>query len=242
MGKRVVYMPSCHSTNDVASDLLKKQEIEEGTIVITNHQTSGRGQQGNHWEADAGKNITFSLVLKPKALFVVDHFVLNVIISLGVADLVQNILSIGVKVKWPNDVYCNGGKICGILIKNTVKGQVLENSIVGIGLNVNQQHFSYSRATSLSLLSGNTTYDLSQILESLILSIEKRYFQWKNDVESLWDDYFMNMYWYEEVRTYKADGEYFTGIIKGVTKTGRLIVEQENEIRMFDFKTIEFVK
>lgn len=242
MGKKVVYMPSCHSTNDVASDLIKKGDVEEGTIVITDHQTKGRGQPGNHWEAEEGKNITCSLVLKPKTLSISDQFLLNVIISMGVADIVSSILSIDTKVKWPNDIYCKGEKVSGILIKNTIKKYTLENSVAGIGLNVNQQRFSNSKATSLSILSGNATYDLPQILESLVLSIEKRYFQWKNDTESLWNDYLEQLYWLGEVRTYKSEGEYFTGIIRSVTKSGKLVIEDEVYTKEFDFKTIEFIK
>jgi len=242
MGKKVVYMPSCHSTNEVASDLLKTQKIEEGTVIITDNQTSGRGQQGNHWESDKGKNITCSLILKPNALPLSDQFVLNIIVSLGVADLVSDVLSMDAKVKWPNDVYCNNEKISGILINSTIKGHMLENSVVGIGLNVNQQHFSNTKATSLSLLSGNTTYNLPQILESLILCIEKRYFQWKNDIDGLRNDYLKNMYWRDQVRTYKENGKYFTGIIKDVTNSGKLMVEDEVQTRLFDFKAIEFVK
>lgn len=242
MAKKVVYMPSCHSTNEVASDLLKTQKIEEGTIIITDNQTRGRGQQGNYWESDKGKNITCSLILKPKTLLLSDQFVLNIIVSLGVADLVSQVLSMDAKVKWPNDVYCNGEKISGILINSTIKGYMLENSVVGIGLNVNQQHFSNIKATSLSLLSGNATYNLPQILEPLILCVEKRYFQWKNDIDGLRSDYLNNMYWHDQVRTYKANGKYFTGIIKGVTNTGKLMVQDEVQTRLFDFKTIEFVK
>jgi len=242
MGKRVVYMPSCHSTNEVASDLLKKGRIEEGTIVITDNQTKGRGQQGNHWEAEEGKNITCSLILRPKALPTIDQFVLNIIASLGVADIVREVLSIDTEVKWPNDVYCEGQKISGILINNFIKRSSIESAVIGIGLNVNQNSFEYEKATSLSLLSGNNTYDLPQILESLILSIEKRYFQWKNHRETLWNDYLDRMYWYGEVRTYKANNRFFTGIIRGVTKAGRLILEGEEKTSEYDFKAIEFVE
>jgi len=163
-------------------------------------------------------------------------------VSLGVADLVSDVLSMDAKVKWPNDVYCNDEKISGILINSTIKGHMLENSVVGIGLNVNQQHFSNTKATSLSLLSGNATYNLPQILESLILCVEKRYFQWKNDIEGLRADYFKNMYWHNQVRTYKENGKHFTGVIKGVTNAGKLMVEDEEQTRLFDFKAIEFVK
>jgi BirA family biotin operon repressor/biotin-[acetyl-CoA-carboxylase] ligase len=242
MGKKVVYMPSCSSTNEVASDLMRIQEIEEGTVVITDHQTSGRGQQGNQWESTKGMNITCSLILKPKVLALRDQFVLNMIVSLGVADLVSEVLSVEAKVKWPNDVYCNGEKISGILINSTIKGYMLEHAVVGIGLNVNQQIFANVNATSLSLHSGNTIYSLPQILESLILCVEKRYFQWKNDVEALRSDYLGKMYWYDQVRTYKENGKYFTGIIKGVTTAGKLLVEDEKQTRSFDFKAIAFVK
>ena len=130
----------------------------------------------------------------------------------------------------------------GILIKNAIKKNLFESSVVGIGLNVNQRQFINTKATSLSVLSGNSTYDLSQILESLVLSIEKRYFQWKNDLDNLWKEYLERLYWLGEVRTYKSEKEYFTGIIRGVTKSGRLVVEGENHTREFDFKTITFIK
>ena len=242
MGKKVVYMPSCHSTNQVATDLLKNGDIAEGTIVITDHQTKGRGQRGNHWEAEEGKNITCSIILKPKTLLISDQFILNVIVSMGVADLVSSVLSMDTKVKWPNDIYCKGEKISGILINNSIKKNMLESSVIGIGLNVNQQQFTNSKATSLSVLSGNATYNLSQILESLVLSVEKRYFQWKNNTESLWEDYLAQLYWLGEVRTYKSREEYFTGIIRSVTKSGRLVIEGEGHTTEFDFKTITFIK
>jgi BirA family biotin operon repressor/biotin-[acetyl-CoA-carboxylase] ligase len=242
MGKRVVYMPSCHSTNDVASDLLKNGSIEEGTIVITDHQIHGRGQQGNQWEADQGKNITCSLILKPKPLLVKEQFVLNVMISLGVADLVEKVTSKDANVKWPNDIYCEGHKICGILISNIVRKNTIETTVAGIGLNVNQMQFMNGNATSLALLSGNVTYNLEQILESLIMAVEKRYFQWKNNCDDLWDDYLSKLYWLDEVRTFEANDEYFTGMIRGVSRTGQLLIEDEVGVKEFEFKTIRFAK
>ena len=242
IGKNIVFMSSCHSTNDVASDLLKAGDVQEGTIVITDHQSKGRGQQGNHWEADPGKNITCSVILKPKTLLISDQFLLNVITSLAIADLVSDVLTIESKVKWPNDIYCLGDKICGILINNYLKKDCISSAVIGIGLNVNQRSFDIDNATSLSTLSGNATYDLPQILESLVLSIEKRYFQWKNDEATLWQEYLSKLYWKDEIRTFIAGGKYFTGVIRDVTKQGQLVVEKEQGLQPFDFKTISFIK
>ena len=113
----VHYLPSCHSTNEVAAQVLGN----EGTIIITDEQTNGKGQRGNTWESEPFKNLTFSLVLKPSFIPVQYQFRITKIISVAIAQVLQSKLSKAVKIKWPNDIFVGDDKIGGVLIQNTVK-------------------------------------------------------------------------------------------------------------------------
>ena len=124
-------MPTCHSTNDIAADLYKKNQLNVGTVVTTGHQISGRGQRGNSWEAAPGKNITCSIVFSPSFLELTENFYLNIFSSLGIVDYLSK-LDENFKIKWPNDIFFKNRKICGLLVENTIKGQAIASSILGI--------------------------------------------------------------------------------------------------------------
>jgi len=153
-GNQIIYLKECQSTNDVLAELSKQATVFEGAIVITDHQLGGRGQRGNVWEANPGDNLTLSLLYKPFFVQVQFPFGLNIAVSLGIFDVLNEYLPQKVKIKWPNDmiVSVNGvdKKICGILMENTIKKNQFENAIIGIGINVNQTNFKESKATSLT--------------------------------------------------------------------------------------------
>ena len=120
LGKDIIYLTECHSTNDEALERLRRREISEGSIIFTDNQTKGRGQRGNVWLSQAGMNITFSLLLKPNFLIPSEQFYLNMIISLSVVELFLG-YSDDMKIKWPNDIlHQSDGKIGGILIENII--------------------------------------------------------------------------------------------------------------------------
>ena len=131
------------STNQYC-ELLNLDETEEFTVIVARTQTAGIGQRGNHWEAKPDKNLTFSLVLKPTWLPVADQYQLTKAVSLGIADCLMPLIAEGdrrVRIKWPNDIYVDNNKICGILITHRITNGQIAASVVGIGLNVNQQTF-----------------------------------------------------------------------------------------------------
>ena len=242
VGKRTVFMPSCHSTSEVASDLLKKGPIEDGTLIITDNQTKGRGQQGNSWESRPGQNLTFSIVLKPHALTINDHFQLNIISSLAIKSYLNTVCHLKVFVKWPNDIYVGTEKIAGILISNILRSNYIVNSIIGIGLNINQTDFNVLNATSLKLCSG-VGYSLPESLELLVLEIEKYYFKWKRgEINDLVKEYQDSLYWKDVVHTFLVDNNYFTGIIRGINNAGQLHIERENDHAFFNFKEVSFIE
>ena len=126
------------STNDYLSQLCKNNETKEFYTVWAERQTAGRGQRGNSWESEPGKNLTFSIVLYPTVLKARQQFYLSMLVSTAVVYALNNYTK-GFSVKWPNDIYWNDKKIAGILIENELEGNYVMQSIVGIGLNVNQE-------------------------------------------------------------------------------------------------------
>ncbi len=233
-----MYLPSCHSTNDIARNLVKNANVIEGTLVITNDQTAGRGQMGNSWESEPQKNLTFSLVLRPKFIRLDQQFQMTMCTSLGIVDYLNNIKQ-GFEVKWPNDIYFGTQKVAGILIQNLVNRGSLENSIIGVGLNVNQQEFSYSHAISLSSILGKEL-SLPAVLEELCHSIERRYLQLKSGrTHRIKQDYLQNLLGFNHERTFLGE-THFRGVIIAVLDSGHLIVNQDNEQRAYNFKEIQF--
>ena len=153
IGQNLVKLSEVNSTNTYLKELVSKSEpLIEGTVIMADHQFAGRGQKDNIWYSQAGKNLTFSIYLKPSSLAVSKQFVLNMVICLGIVDALKPILGNDSKIKWPNDIYFKNNKLGGILIENSTKGYQLKESIIGIGLNVNQKDFpeSLSRVTSIS--------------------------------------------------------------------------------------------
>lgn len=241
LGKEIIYMPSCHSTNDEALQMLKKPDTREGLIVLTDNQTKGRGQRGNVWVSGAGVNLIMSIILKPGFLAPTEQFYLNIISSLAVAACVQKQVPMcSSQVKWPNDVLLNGKKISGILIENTIQKNSIQWSVVGIGLNVNQSVFQFSKATSLLKETGYTA-SLPSLFEEVMTTLEYYYLQLKaGKRDALKQEYLSKLFGYREFRKYRSEFV-FEGQILDVLETGQLQVQTPKGVQSFDFKEIEFI-
>ena len=241
LGKNLIYLPSCHSTNDVAAEKIQNGAIFDGTIVITSDQTSGRGQRGNNWEALPGQNITLSVILKPDFLNAASQFSLNIAVSLGVYEFLSKYAVEDLSIKWPNDIYIGNRKLGGILIENTLAGSRLSYSIVGIGLNINQLNFSNTKAISLRLATQHDEFDLEKLIEELCVCLEKYYLQLKNGhAANQKKQYLQILYRFEETHYFSKNGSRFLGKIVGIADSGQLMLEVEGEIQYFDFKEIAF--
>lgn len=147
----ITILDTCTSTNAV---LAADTDAPHGTVIATRNQTAGRGQRGNSWEAEPGKNLTFSMLLRPCGLPVNRQFELSMLVSLAIADAIDSQLPDGLRttIKWPNDIYVGMGKICGILIENKLEGAAIGRSIAGIGINVNQRLFRSDAPNPVSLI------------------------------------------------------------------------------------------
>ncbi len=243
VGQKIQYLPSCQSTNDEASLLIAQTNPVEGTLVITAHQTAGRGQWGNQWEAKAGQNLTGSFILKPNFLAASEQFWLNIAISLGIYDLLQPLIGDALHIKWPNDIYVDEQKLGGILIENILQGYTIAWSIVGIGLNINQTEFSYPTATSLQLQAPlPNTYDLTGLLSRLCEMLEQRYLQIRaGQRNALKTEYLQTLYRFRQEHWFQTGDQRFRGVIIDVDDTGRLVIEESNNVRHFGFKEVAFL-
>ena len=195
------------------------------------------------WTSEPGKNLTFSLVLKPKKVSPSEAFVISKIVSLAICKYLETVVEEDVFIKWPNDIYVGQKKICGILIENQFKGKNFESSIIGIGLNVNQSNFqNLPRVTSL-ILELKKELELRSVLDDLLKSIEICYLRFQREgVSMIHEEYLANLLFIDEMRRYKTLKGQITGKIVNVLSNGKLELEtKEGQLFNFDIKELEFV-
>ena len=160
------------STNTYLSRLAAT--LPGGTVIYTPSQTAGRGQKGNSWESEDGKNLTFSLLLKRPPVKARDQFCLSEAAALAVIEALTAEAGEGFSVKWPNDVYWQDKKVCGMLIENSLDGSDIANCIIGIGINVNQEIFLSDAPNPISLTNiTGRQHDLESLLKRVCSRIEQ---------------------------------------------------------------------
>ena len=239
---KIIRVEQTTSTNWRLLQLSNAEKLAEGTIVVTDRQTQGRGQGNNAWESEPGANLTFSILLYPLSVNPSRQFILSKAVSLAVYDFVSQHVS-DVAVKWPNDVYVGNQKIAGILIENFIIGDCMTKTIAGVGLNINQKHFMSDAPNPVSLrqLTGKT-YRLENCLQALHEHISIRYRMMTGDAEKLNSDYLKRLYRYEKICRYSANGDFFDAAITGVNDDGMLeMTTVSGEQKTFGFKEVEFI-
>ena len=241
LGKNLIFMPECPSTNDAMLLLCQAEACPEGTVIVTARQTAGRGQRGNSWESEAGKNLTFTVLVKPSFLPISRQFYLNIFVALGIRDYLTSSAGLKVQVKWPNDIVYDQQKIAGVLIENQISGHMISTTAIGIGLNVNQQQFNNNlSATSVRIATGDE-YDLSTALDLLLHKLELRYLDLKaGKYEALLKDYLDHLFMLDRQSTFSDQGGTFSGTIRGIDPSGRLLVERFGGTQAYDLKAIQY--
>jgi len=243
IGHLLIELQEVNSTNRHAERILRNGEVEEGTVINAWSQTDGKGQGENRWQSEPGQNLTISIILHPLFLQPGMQFVLNKAISLGVLDAVSHYLD-GVKIKWPNDILAGSKKIGGILIQHAVEGAILKDTIVGIGLNVNQKDFGpgLPDAASLAMIL-HREVDLKELLTLLCDTLEMHYSLLKEEgTSSLEADYCTALLGFRHERMFLVEGNPVSGIIQGVDEFGRLLVEHPGGgFKAYAHREIEFL-
>ena len=239
---------SIGSTNTYLRELKGGDPAYDYEVAVATFQTAGRGQKGNSWESEAGKNLLFSILAHPKNLKVQEQFYISEAIALAVSDSVM--AAIGpeyapdVSVKWSNDVYWNDFKMAGILIENTLQGDRILDTVAGVGLDVNQEVFVSDAPNPISLknITGRE-YDLDKLLNDIIdrfigymeLSADKR-----PEVDRM---YRARLYRREGYHKFRDENGIFEACIEGIRPDGCLMLQtRSGEHRIYEFKKVQFVQ
>ena len=240
---RILRVAETASTNSLLRELVIKESLAEGSVVVADFQTAGRGQIGNTWESEAGKNLMFSLVLYPTCIPANRQFLISQIAALSVKETLDSYTD-HVTVKWPNDIYWKEKKIAGMLIEVDLTGSSLSNAIIGIGININQRHFKSDAPNPVSLtqITGKE-HNLSELLEKILDSIVDEYNKYTPDnEEEIRQKYMALLFRNKGVYPYLYGEEIFNASIEGIEPNGQLILKKENgSIHTFAFKEISFV-
>jgi BirA family biotin operon repressor/biotin-[acetyl-CoA-carboxylase] ligase len=238
--RTLVQLETVDSTNSYAADLIKKTGVKEGHTVLSKNQLRGRGQRSTVWTSENEKNLTFSTIFFP-GLDVKRSFYLSIVASLAVSKALQD-LDLPTKIKWPNDILVKNKKICGILIENIISGNEVSSSIIGIGVNVNQELFNdLPDATSVikekeisvepmdifDQIYGYLDFYYNLLLESNFQLLKKRYYE--------------QLYRKDESGNYMSQGVQFEAILEGIDELGRLQLKIGNERKSYDLKEIKFI-
>lgn len=240
-GNELITLQSIDSTNNYAANMNKQGLLADGAVIMAYNQTNGRGQRGNSWKVESSKNLTFSIFWKSSSILVSEQFKLSMALSLGIINYLKA-NQVDARIKWPNDIYVGKEKIAGILIENSLRGNKIANSIIGVGLNLNQTNFGSFSATSLSKLTGSE-YDIDKELTVLLTFIEPELLK----LRSITEVSLKNLY-YESLIGYQDDFEYViagteticTGRIIEVKSDGKVLVLSNNQESEFDLKEIVF--
>ncbi|GIV35025.1 MAG: biotin--[acetyl-CoA-carboxylase] ligase [Chitinophagales bacterium] len=241
IGTILLHLPEVDSTNDYARTFITKNRPSEGTVIMAHHQKHGRGQYGRRWESASGKNLTFTVILYPQFLHPSDVNLLSQAVSISLCDFFNTHLNLPVKIKWPNDIYYQDGKLAGVLIETSVIGNKLDYVLVGIGVNVNQTEFSPEVPNPVSLKDVfHQNFDLMVLLKAYFPFLDTWYYRLKIQPESLPETYSGMLYHKDEQVVFSYKGTYRQGILRGVQPNGRLLVEMNGVTEEFSHGEITF--
>ncbi len=241
---RIIKVNAIDSTNSYLRKMSNEEFVTDYTIIVTGEQTNGRGQMGTTWSSEKDKNLMFSVFKDLNTLSVENSFYVSIVTSLSIHKALKDVNIPNLKIKWPNDILSEKNKICGILIENVIKNNKLSSCIIGVGLNVNQTEFkNLPNASSLKSITGKH-FDLDELLDNMINQL-KQYFNRLEDgyLAELKKEYEDELFRKNKPSTFKnAEGDMFSGFIKGISNLGKLNVLLEDDITQeFDLKEIQLL-
>ena len=240
---QLIKLNAIDSTNNYLKQLLIDTVLEDFCVVTTNHQIKGKGQMGAEWISEKGKNLTCSVLKTNPPLKIQRQFLLSVIVSLTIIKTLERYHIPNLAIKWPNDILSDHHKIAGILIENIIKTNQIEFSVIGIGLNVNQELFKgLTKVSSLKSILG-MPIDTDELLFKIIENLQY-YFRLylEKGEEVLNADYESYLFKKDKPSTFELpDQSLFMGIIRGVSDSGKLRVQMEDATKEFDLKQLKLL-
>jgi BirA family biotin operon repressor/biotin-[acetyl-CoA-carboxylase] ligase len=239
---KYIRLQETDSTNRFLHDY--REDGNEKIIVVTaDYQTAGKGQGSNSWESEQGKNLVFSILFYPYNVVANQQFVISMAISLAIKDALNDYLD-DVSIKWPNDIYYRDKKICGILIENSLSGSKIKKSILGIGINVNQQKFMSDAPNPVSIYQiikkqtdiSNLLTSIMQKFSDVVSMLEQKEFN------SIRECYRNALYRRTGFYRYADTDGTFMAEIEKVEDDGHLFLkDSDNRMRKYAFKEVTFI-
>ncbi len=239
----IVYLAETDSTNSYLKAQCKERRLDEFSTVVADFQYSGRGEASNSWESEKGKNLLFSFVFYPEFCPARQQFYLSQLIALAIRDTLNCFCS-GFSVKWPNDIYWQDKKICGILIENELCGETIQQSIAGIGININQNIFRSDAPNPISLIQIiNEEKEKEEILNQIMDRVLEYYRLFKEGGASIiMNRYIHSLYRRDFFHRYKDADGVFSARITDILPLGTLVLEDKTgKTRTYHFKEVSFL-
>jgi BirA family biotin operon repressor/biotin-[acetyl-CoA-carboxylase] ligase len=240
IGLQKIILSDVNSTNNFAAKLIKDGITDHGSVIMAENQSDGRGQHDSIWQSAPKLNLLLSIILLPEQMSIRNPIHLNWFISISIIDF---FIKKGIKaeIKWPNDILINGKKIAGVLIENKYAGSKLRNSIVGIGINVNQMSFDSILATSMKLEQG-IEFDINDLLEEFLLCVKsKEEWMHSKNQDVLQKEYLNYLFGMGKLLKFKTNSGIISGEISGVDSNGQLLVTSNGKTHAFQNKEIQFL-
>lgn len=236
-------LASVDSTNNYAMARISEGEVTEGMVYLAERQTAGRGQRGKSWQAEAGKSILMTMVLRPSLMDPSRQFLLNAEIALAAYDLFDRHAHKGSSIKWSNDIYWDDRKAGGILIENILRGGRWNYALAGIGLNINQEYFPANLPNPVSLRQASgRAWDIATLARELCEGILQRYRSLPfRSPSAILEEYKSHLYRYGEWGRFRQDQRIFGAFIRDLREDGKLVLETKEGLIEVDFGNLEFL-
>lgn len=242
IGQESIFLKETDSTNAWINRQQKMQQLSHGCLVHTDFQQQGKGRLERSWVSDSGQNLLFSVLLRPAGLTLARQSFLSFLTGLSVADTISQFVSMPIYLKWPNDVICENKKVAGILIENQLKGQIIDRSIVGVGINVNQTAFPAEiPATSIFQLNG-VEVSRKAVLETFCKKLEARYLQLlQTHTDLLLQEYNSKLYRNGQEVWIQQDQKIRNGVIQGVDAEGCIQIVTNGVLNRYPFNSVKIL-
>jgi BirA family biotin operon repressor/biotin-[acetyl-CoA-carboxylase] ligase len=241
IGQKIIFLDVVDSTNNFVQKLIKEQNIINGTVVLANNQIKGRGQRDTIWQTEPNLNLIFSTYIEYFSLNLDKQSSINHWISLSILNVLKK-LKINCFIKWPNDIITKNGKIAGILIENTISENFIKNSIIGIGLNVNQIKFNSDISATSICLEKKQNYNVNDIALMLINELNYLFNDIiDNNLENLKNKYLENLWGKNKLINFIRNEKKESGVILDTDNYGKLIMKTCKGIEHFNLKEIQLI-
>ena len=239
IGNQIIHLDRVDSTSNYVATLVSEGKARHGVVILAEKQTNGRGQRGAEWQSENSKNLLLSFYLEHNQFEIIQQEALTHFVSLAIQACLSK-FKVKSNIKWPNDILVGTKKIAGILIENQLRGNQISSSIIGIGLNVAQKTFEFLGSTSMAIEASEIN-SKDEVFKELIFQLNEKFELIRSkQFSKLKKEYLKSLWLLGKESIYESNGEKFMAILRGTAEFGRLQLERDNILYVYDLKEIKF--